>query len=155
MAFYKSQMAAGYTLPCAGAVLVTVADRDKEITLPAVQRLAAMGFAILATAGTAEYLRQHGVPCEVARKVHEGRPNLFDALANGKIQLIINTPSGKDSAYDDSYIRKSAIKYKIPYMTTAAAAVAAAEGIACARECTTNVKSLQAYHEEVKVTKPA
>ena len=151
MAFYKSQMAAGCALPTEGAVLVTVANRDKAIVLPAVQRLAAMGFTILATAGTAEYLQAHGVTCQVTKKLHEGRPNLIDAMANREIQLVINTPTGKDSAYDDSYIRKSAIKYKISYITTPAAAVAAAEGIACARGHAIDVKSLQAYHQDVKV----
>jgi len=149
MAFYKSQMAAGYTLPTEGAVLVTVANRDKDIVLPAVQRLAAMGFTILATTGTAEYLQAQGVACQVIKKVHEGRPHIVDAMHNHEIALVINTPAGKESAYDDSYIRKSAIKYKIPYITTPAAAVAAAEGIACAREHATEVKSLQAYHRDV------
>ena len=147
MAFYKSQMAAGYTLPREGAVLVTVANRDKAIVLPAVQRLAAMGFTIIATAGTADYLQSHGVACQVIKKVHEGRPHIVDAMHNREIVLVINTPSGKESLYDDSYIRKSAIKYKIPYITTPAAA----EGIACAREHAMDVKSLQAYHRDVKV----
>ncbi|MHB0938283.1 MAG: ATP-binding protein, partial [Armatimonadota bacterium] len=151
MAFYKSQMAAGLTLPTEGAVLVTIANRDKDITLPAVQRLAEMGFTILATAGTVDYLKSKGVACQLVKKVYEGRPNLMDALANGEIALVINTPTGKESAYDDSYIRKSAIKYKIPYITTPAAAVAAAEGIACARGHAIDVKSLQEYHKDVKV----
>jgi len=151
MAFFKSQMAAGLTLPTEGAVLVTVANHDKDITLPAVQRLAEMGFTILATAGTASYLQSKGVACQVVKKMHEGRPNLIDAMANREIALVINTPSGKESAYDDSYIRKSAIKYKISYITTPAAAVAAAEGIACARGHAIDVKSLQAYHQDVKV----
>ncbi|MHB9108272.1 MAG: carbamoyl-phosphate synthase large subunit [Armatimonadota bacterium] len=151
MAFYKSQMAAGLTLPTEGAVLVTIANRDKDITLPAVQRLAEMGFTILATAGTVDYLKSKGVACQLVKKVYEGRPNLMDALANGEIALVINTPTGKESAYDDSYIRKSAIKYKIPYITTPAAAVAAAEGIACARGHAIDVMSLQEYHKDVKV----
>jgi len=151
MAFYKSQMAAGYTLPTEGAVLVTVANSDKEIVLPAVQRLAAMGFTIFATAGTGEYLQQHGVECTIVKKLHEGRPHLVDAMQNHEISLVINTPSGKDSIYDDSYIRKSAIKFKISYITTPAAAVAAAEGIACALGHAIDVKSLQAYHRDVKV----
>jgi len=151
MAFFKSQMAAGLTLPTEGAVLVTVANHDKEITLPAVQRLAQMGFNIFATAGTGEYLQQHGVECTIVKKLHEGRPHLVDAMQNHEISLVINTPSGKESAYDDSYIRKSAIKYKIPYITTPAAAVAAAEGIACARGHAIDVKSLQGYHQDVKV----
>jgi carbamoyl-phosphate synthase large subunit len=151
MAFYKSQMAAGYTLPLQGTALVTVANKDKEIVLPAVRRLAELGFTILATAGTAEYLQAHGVECQVVKKVHEGRPHIVDAMHNREVDLVINTPAGKESAYDDSYIRKSAIKYKIPYITTPAAALAAAEGIACARGHAPEVKSLQSYHRDVQV----
>jgi len=154
LAFYKSQMAAGYTLPLEGTALVTVAPRDKTLVLPAVQRLAAMGFTILATAGTADYLQAQGIACQTVKKLHEGRPNLMDAMHNGEISLVINTPSGKDSAYDDSYIRKAAIKYKIPYVTTPAAAVAAAEGIAAARETSISVHAVQAYHRGVRDAAP-
>ena len=89
--------------------------------------------------------------CDHARKFQEeGRPNIVDAIKNGEIQLLINTPSGKHSQYDDSYIRKAAIKYRIPYITTAAAAVATAAGIAAGREKTTIVKSLQSYHADIE-----
>jgi len=126
-----------------------VANHDKEAIVPTIRKLAEMGFDIIATAGTAELLAKHGVNAEPIKKLHEGRPNIVDALHNGQIQLLINTPAGKESFYDDSYIRKAAIKYKIPYVTTAAAAAAAAEGIKAARERTTTVKSLQEYHRDI------
>ena len=151
LAFYKAQMAAGLTLPTKGTVLVTVADRDKETVLPTVKKLAEMGFEILATAGTGAFLAEHGVRTTAINKLHEGRPHIVDALHNGEIQLLINTPAGKESYYDDSYIRKAAIGYKVPYVTNAAAAAAAAEGIEAAKERTGAVKSLQQYHREVRI----
>ena len=151
LAFYKAQVAAGLRLPKEGTVLVTVAQRDKEITLPAVKKLAELGFRIMCTSGTAAYLSEHGIQVTVVRKLHEGRPNIVDALHNGEIDLLINTPSGKESLHDDSYIRKAAIKYRIPYVTTPAAAVAAAQGIQAARESHSKVKSLQEYHKGITV----
>jgi len=137
-------------LPKEGTVLVTVAARDKEAVLPAVQKLGEMGFNIVATKGTASYLGKNGVKATTIKKLHEGRPNILDALHNGEIQLLINTPSGKASVHDDSYIRKAAIKYRIPYVTTPAAAVAAAQGILAARQSDGEVKSLQEYHKGIK-----
>jgi carbamoyl-phosphate synthase large subunit len=150
LAFYKAYQAAGLTLPKEGAVLVTVADRDKETALPAIRRLHEMGLTILATENTAAFLEGRGITARRVKKLHEGRPNITDALANREVQLVINTPSGKESIYDDSYIRMAAIKYKIPYITTAAAAVAAAEGIRAARERTDAVRSLQEYHRGIR-----
>ncbi|OPZ87750.1 MAG: Carbamoyl-phosphate synthase large chain [bacterium ADurb.Bin429] len=151
MAFYKAQTAVGLQLPTAGSVLVTVADRDKALVLPALRELVAMGFNLVATAGTAAYLAEQGIAAQTVKKVHEGRPNILDAMANREISLVINTPSGKESAYDDSYIRKAAIKHKIPYITTPAAAIAAAKGIRARRERTDSVLSLQEYHAGVQV----
>ena len=153
LAFYKAQTATGLTLPKKGAVLVTVANRDKESVIPAVKKLVEMGFAIVATENTGARLAQEGIQAKPIKKLHEGRPNILDALANGEIQLVINTPSGKESAYDDSYIRRAAIKHKIPYITTCAAAVAAAEGIKSARERNSTVKSLQEYHRDIRLVK--
>ncbi|HUV04541.1 MAG TPA: carbamoyl-phosphate synthase large subunit [Armatimonadota bacterium] len=153
LAFYKAQAAVGLTLPTHGAVLVTVANRDKENVLHTVKKLAEMGFKIIATAGTAALLAEHGIHATPIKKLHEGRPNIVDALHNGEIQLLINTPAGKESFYDDSYIRKAAIKYRVPYVTTAAAAGAAAEGIKAAREQSSIVKSLQEYHRDIKIVK--
>ena len=98
----------------------------------------------------AEPLRQNGITARPILKLHEGRPNIADAIKNGEIQLVVNTPSGKLSIHDDSYIRKSAIKYKIPYLTTIAAARAAVVGIAECRAGKSAVKSLQEYHAQIR-----
>ena len=108
-----------------------------------------MNFKIYATDGTKKFLDKYKVETELIKKTHEGRPNIIDAIHNQEIKLIINTPVGKHAAYDDSYIRKSAIKYKIPYITTPAAAVAVAEGIKSYLENKGDVKSLQKYHSEI------
>jgi carbamoyl-phosphate synthase large subunit len=149
LAFYKAQVAAGFPPPLEGAALITVASGDKPRVLPAARDLAEMGFKILATEGTAKFLQEHGVACTVVRKMHEGRPHLLDAMVNKEIQLVINTPVGKESAYDDSYIRKAAIRYRIPYYTTTAAGRAAARGIRAARAGLSAVRSLQSYHGDV------
>ncbi|MCX7046578.1 MAG: carbamoyl-phosphate synthase large subunit [Candidatus Sumerlaeota bacterium] len=148
-AFFKAQDAARQRLPIEGTVLITVADRDKPAAVEAARRFAALGFRIRATKGTAAFLTQQGVACEPIQKLREGRPNIADALADGHIQIVVNTPRGKAGATDDSYIRKAAIKYKIPYMTTVAAAIAAAQGIAAWRLGHGEVKSLQEYHSEI------
>ncbi len=149
LAFYKSQTAAGYQLPLKGRVLVTVAGKDKTAVLPAVNLLAKVGFEIVATNGTAEFLKQNGIESEPIKKLHEGRPHIVDALHNREVNLVINTPSGKESIYEDSYIRKAAIKYKVPYVTTPAAALACAQGIEAALKLGPSVKALQDYHKEI------
>ncbi|MDD5768784.1 MAG: hypothetical protein PHW55_09400, partial [Methanothrix sp.] len=106
-------------------------------------------FAIKATSGTFDFLAENGIESEPIQKLHEGRPNIDDAIKNGEIQLVVNTPIGKASQYDDSYIRKAAIKYKVPYITTAAAASAAAKGIAAFKRGKSSVKSLQEYHADI------
>jgi len=112
---------------------------------------AAMGFRITATEGTQAFLAANGVACERINKLLEGRPNIADGIMNREIQLVINTPAGKRSVTDDSYIRKTAIKYKVPYITTLAAARAAARGIEAARaHGQGGVKPLQAYHAELR-----
>ena len=118
--------------------------------LESAARFRDMGFKILATDGTGQFLAVNGVEYQRINKVKEGRPHIVDAIKNGEIQLVINTPKGKLSEFDDSYIRKAAIKYKIPYITTTTAALAATKGIAARREGKTTVKSLQAYHQEIK-----
>ena len=150
LAFYKAQVAAGSTMAQKGAVLITVARDDKKKAVPIATQLADLGFEIVATKGTASYLTENGVACRRIRKMHEGRPNIVDAIANGEIQFVINTPVGKESVHDDSYIRKAAIKYKIPYFTTTAAGRAAVSGIRAIREGKRTVKPLQDYHREVK-----
>jgi len=149
MAFFKSQIAAGNLLPTSGTALITVAGEDKRRVLPAAKMLADMEFKILATEGTAEYLNGKGISCETIKKIHEGRPHIVDAMHNGQIDIVVNTPIGKESVYEDSYIRKAAIKYKIPYFTTTPAGRAMAKGIMAAREGKVDVKSLQDYHRNI------
>ncbi|MBW6517683.1 MAG: carbamoyl-phosphate synthase large subunit [ANME-2 cluster archaeon] len=150
IAFFKSQVAAGSSLPLEGTALITVASSDHKRALPVAKELASMGFRIISTDGTASFLKENGIECEGIKKLHEGRPNIVDAMHNGEIQFVLNTPVGKEGAYDDSYIRKSAIKYNIPYHTTTAAALAAAKGIRAAREKRIGVRSVQSYHRDVK-----
>jgi carbamoyl-phosphate synthase large subunit len=150
LAFYKAQDAAKQTLPMEGTVLITIADRDRSSIVEAARQFASLGFKIKATAGTHKFLAEHSIPTELILKMHEGRPNIVDAIKNREIQLVINTPSGRLSKYDDSYIRKAAIKYKVPYITTAAAAIAAARGIAARRQRACRARSLQSYHADIK-----
>ena len=150
LAYYKAQEAAQQELPLEGAVLLSVSDRDKPTALEVAQEFSALGFTIKATAGTRSYLARHGIESESIKKQHEGRPNIADGIMNKEIHLVINTPVGKLSQHDDSYIRKAAIKYKIPYITTMTAALAAARGIAERRSRRTQVRSLQDYHTELE-----
>ncbi len=150
LAFYKAQEATGLRLPLEGTVLITVADRDKPAVREVARRFVELGFSIKATKGTAEFLAQHGIRCEQVVKMREGRPNIGDAIIDGDIQLVVNTPRGKASKADDAYIRQTAIKCKVPYVTTLAAAVAAAKGIAARQSGREPVKSLQAYHADIK-----
>jgi len=147
LAFYKAQEAAGMKLPTQGTVLISVVDKDKKHILEIANRLKKLGFGILATKGTKVYLERNGVESSLAIKLHEGRPNITDDIRNGCIQMIINTPVGRESKYDDSYIRKDAIQHKIPYITTIAAALATVEGIEAAKCGAIEVKSLQEYHK--------
>jgi carbamoyl-phosphate synthase large subunit len=150
LAFYKAQQAARQNLPSEGTVLMTVADMDKASAVPVAAEFKKLGFKIRATENTNRLLADKGIESEHVLKMHEGRPNIVDAIKNSEIQLIINTPAGKLSKYDDSYIRKAAIRYGIPYITTTAAAAAAAKGIAARRAGDTDVKSLQTYHAGIK-----
>ncbi len=151
MAFYKAEDAAKSPLPMNGTVLLTVHERDRNRRLAeAAKRFAALGFRLVATAGTRAWLAERGIPADAILKLHEGRPNIVDAVTNGEIHIVINTPSGKFSATDDSYIRKAAIRHRIAYFTTVAAAAAAAEGIAARRTGAEAVRSLQEYHAALK-----
>ncbi|MCI9622021.1 MAG: carbamoyl-phosphate synthase large subunit [Lachnospiraceae bacterium] len=152
-AFYKSQEATQTCLPLSGTVLISVSDRDKPEVLQVARGFYKDGFSIMATGRTYDMITADGIPAKKVKKLQEGRPNIMDAIANGEIQLIVNTPSGKESRYDDSYIRKAAIKGKIPYMTTMAAAIATTEGIRKAKEKggKLEVKSLQQLHSEIEV----
>ncbi|MDA3881002.1 MAG: carbamoyl-phosphate synthase large subunit [Prolixibacteraceae bacterium] len=150
MAFFKSQEATKTSLPIKGNVLITIADRDKDKITETAKAFHDMGFNILATGGTASFLESIGVPATTIKKVHQGRPNIVDAIKNGNIDLVINTPAGKQSEFDDSYIRKNAIKYGIEYITTTAAAKAATVGIKERLNGNYKVKSLQEYHADIK-----
>ena len=149
LAFFKAQEAAGQTLPREGVVLISVARRDRAGLCAVAQEFDKLGFKIIATSGTQAYLEENGIASESINKLHEGRPNILDLIKNRKLQLIINTPAGTESEYDDSYIRKNAIKYKIPYITTLAAALSAADGITERRNGSSTIQSLQRYHEDI------
>lgn len=152
LAYFKAQEATQSPLPTSGTVLISVNDQDKAMALETAREFANLGFRIKATEGTYKFLQENGVAAEKIKKLFEGRPNIVDGVTNGEIHLIINTPSGKRSQHDDSYIRKAAIKYKVPYITTIAAAMASAKGIAAYLENNhpeTKLKSLQEYHAEI------
>ncbi|HTY62653.1 MAG TPA: carbamoyl-phosphate synthase large subunit [Acidobacteriota bacterium] len=150
LAFHKAQEAAQQLLPQAGTVLLSVTDEDKKEALDVAREFAKLGFSLIATEGTQQYLASNGVDCDKILKMSAGRPNIADAIKNGEIQIVINTPIGKRGVTDDSYIRKTAIKHKIPYMTTMAAAKATVKGIAAYRRKETDVFSLQRYHAAIK-----
>ncbi|MBU4257952.1 MAG: carbamoyl-phosphate synthase large subunit, partial [Proteobacteria bacterium] len=149
LAFFKSQEATQSSLPIEGTVLFTIAEKDKPGSLEAARVFRDLGFKILATKGTHQFFTEHNINSTPISKLGYGRPNLVDAIKNGEIHLVINTPSGKKSKTDSSYIRKAAINYKILNITTIAAALAAAKGIAARRKGQSKVKSLQKYHEEI------
>ena len=146
LAFFKAQEATQQTLPSEGTVLITVTDPDKTSIADTAKTFSEIGFKILATEGTHKYFAGKGIKSQHILKVYEGRPNIVDAIKNREIQLIINTPIGKRGKHDDSYIRKAAIKYKIPYITTTTAAAATVKGIAARQGGEPMVKSLQDYH---------
>ncbi|MCK4887904.1 MAG: carbamoyl-phosphate synthase large subunit, partial [Planctomycetes bacterium] len=150
MAFYKAQLATQQALPNTGTVLMTIHQKDRTDLDKIAKDFIDLGFKIKATEGTSQYLKTHGIEAETIMKVYQGRPNIVDAIKNGEIQLIINTPAGKLSKHDDSYIRKAAIQYKIPYITTIAAAAAASKGIIAGKNEELSVKSLQQYHAQIK-----
>ena len=145
-AFYKAQEATGSKLPLEGNALLTVAQKDKKMLLPIAQKIHQAGFKIYATKGTSEFLMKNNIPNTLIQKFHEGQPNIADAIKNNQLQLIINTPAGRDSKFDDSYIRMMAIQRKIPYVTSMAAAQATVEGIAAMKQGVKAPKALQEYH---------
>ena len=149
LAFFKAQEAAGQTLPLEGTLLLTVSSHDRQGALEVATRFSELNFTIRATKGTHQFLLDNGINSDLILKRHEGRPNIVDAITNNEVQLVVNTPIGKLSTIDDSYIRKTAIKYKVPYITTMAAAIAAAKGIAATRKGHGEVKSLQRYHADI------
>jgi carbamoyl-phosphate synthase large subunit len=150
MAFAKAQAAAGYQMPTSGAVFVSVNDFDKGGLLPHARELHALGFQILATRGTAEFLAAQGVPAEVVYKVHEGRPNVVDLIKSHKITIVFNTPLGPESFYDDSAIRKAATLYGVLCVTTLTATEATVRALAALRERPLDIMSLQEIHARAR-----
>ncbi|MDD4939251.1 MAG: carbamoyl-phosphate synthase large subunit [Candidatus Omnitrophica bacterium] len=150
LAFFKAQESAGTKLPTEGSVLVTVTDKAKPELVAVASKLSKMGFKILATENTSRFLKEKGIDSILIKKLHEGRPNIADAMKNREIHLIINTPAGRTSVFDDSYIRMLAIQYKIPYVTTMAAARATVDGIESVKKKQGEPKSLQEYHRMLK-----
>ena len=149
-AFFKAQEAVQSKLPLEGTVLISVNKKDKDEVVEVAESLAGDGFEIIATEGTYNLITAAGIPAKKAKKIYEGRPNVGDMITNGDFDLIINSPIGKDSIHDDSYLRKAAIKAKTPYITTVAAARVTAEGIHYLRTHEgSKVKSLQELHSEI------
>lgn len=151
LAYFKSQEAAGSPLPIeSGKLLVSLSEKPDD-AVQAVKNFAKLGFEIIGTEGTVKFLQAHGVEATQIAKIGEGRPDVLDAIKNREVKLIINTPSGRrDARADDCRIRQAAIKYRVPYLTTIAAALAASEGIEAAREGKGEVRSLQSYHASLK-----
>ncbi len=150
-AFYKAQEAIQSKLPLSGTVLISVNRKDKDEIIPVARTFSNDGFRIIATEGTYNALKEAGIDAVKVNKLGEGRPDINDMITNGEIDIIINSPVGKDSKLDDSYLRKAAIKAKVPYVTTVAAAKASAEGIHYVKtNPSAGVKALQIYHSEIK-----
>ncbi len=146
-AYAKAQLGAGLTLPTGGTVFISVNDRDKPTMLAAARRFRDMGFGVLATAGTAQFLYAHGVAARVVNKVSFGRPHVVDAVKNNQIQLIINTGSGGETRRDGFEIRRAAIKYRVPYVTTIPGAMAMCRGIEALKNRRIGIQTLQKYHD--------
>ncbi len=147
-AFAKAQLAAGQRLPVRGTVFISVNERDKRQVVPIARELAALGFKLLATRGTAAALRAAQIEVESVYKVNEGRPSIVDLIRSGKVDLIINTPLGRESFYDEKSIRRAAVRYRIPCITTLSAAQAATQGIRALQEHSHQVLALQDLHRQ-------
>lgn len=159
LAFFKSQEATQTVLPTSGSVLMTIAERDRvdngvgrpgHNVIVAARTFAANDFRILGTSGTVGFLAEHGVEADTVNKLHQGSPHMADLIRDGEVQLVINTPAGPASEYDDSYIRKAAIRARVPYVTTTSEAHAAANGIAAHLRGAETVKSLQEWHSTIR-----
>jgi len=151
LAYFKSQEGANAKLPVdKGCVLISLSEKT-ESAARAAKEFAKLGFTLLGTAGTVRWLAERGIACESVCKLNEGRPNVVDVIVNKRVSLVINTPSGRrDARADDASIRKAALKYKVPYLTTVAAALASAQGIRAARDSLGGVKSIQNYHADIR-----
>lgn len=147
VAFAKSQIGAGTKLPTGGTVFVSVRDADKPRVVETIRRLVDLGFRIIATGGTQQFLRDQNIPCAKINKVLEGRPHIVDAIKNGEVQLVINTTEGAQALSDSRSLRREALLNKVPYSTTLAGASAAALGIEALLSGQLEVRPLQSYFE--------
>jgi carbamoyl-phosphate synthase large subunit len=145
-AFSKALIAGGIKLPKSGTVFVSVKDGDKQHIVPAVEAMIELGFTVIATAGTADYLRDAGLAVETVNKVAQGRPHIVDKLTDGEVQLVFNTTEGWQSLKDSHSIRATALARKVPYFTTAAASIAVARSLGALRGRALEVRSLQSYY---------
>ncbi|MGQ9639969.1 MAG: carbamoyl-phosphate synthase large subunit [Candidatus Bathyarchaeia archaeon] len=152
MAYYKAELAAGMRLPTEGVAFISVKDKDKNKAVPVARSLKNLGFEILATKGTAEYLAKSGIETKLIPKKTEGRPNIVDLIINGDVSLIINTPSGKGPKKEGYDIRRAAVEYNIPYITTMPAALAAVKGIEAIKKGKMTIKPIQEYNAESKIS---
>ena len=150
MAYAKAEIAAGEALPTEGTVFLSTHDRDKPALIPVAQRLIALGFDLIATAGTAQTLAEAGLTVTPVLKVHEGRPNIEDQIRSGDVQLVINTPIGRQAAHDDRYLRRAALDYSVPTLTTLAGARSAVEGIEALQSRSIDIHALQDVHAGVE-----
>lgn len=149
LAFAKAQLACGQALPVDGTAFISVTDKHKQEIVPIAQTLYTLGFKLIATRGTAQVIASAGIPVQNTNKISEGRPNLVDQIKNGNVQLVINIPSGRSARGDDQIIRRSAINYKIPVVTTLSGARAVCSAIGVLQAGELPVKSLQEYHESI------
>ena len=149
-AYFKAEEATKTALPLSGTVLITVNDKDKPEVVEVAKTFIQAGFRIMSTSGTAALLISHGLPVEEVCKIDEGRPDCYDVITNGRVQLVVNTPVGAGRGPDDSYIRKACIKSRVPYITTIAAALASAKGILAVQKGQSEVQSLQERHSHIK-----
>ena len=150
-AYFKAQEATKSPLPLSGTVLISVGDREKAEVAEVAKRFHEAGFAIIATRHTKAIIEEAGIPAEFVYKMSEGRPNIYDIITNGKVDLVVNTPKGEEEGPDDSYVRRACIKSRVPYITTMAAALASAEGILTVqKQSSREVVSLQDLHARIK-----
>jgi carbamoyl-phosphate synthase large subunit len=150
IAFAKAQSAAGYELPTSGTVFISVHDHDKSAVLPVAGKLRDLGFTIIATTGTAKFLKANGVPADRVNKLSEGRPDVVDFIKNGKVQMVVNTSLGKQTTSDSYEIRRMTLVYNIPYATTISGAEAAAEAVEQLQRGDWDVRTLQEYHDVLR-----
>jgi len=154
VAFAKAQLSVGQRLPEGGTAFVSVNDDDKANLTPIARDLAELGFRLLATRGTAAYLRAYGLDVDVVYKVNEGRPNIADEIVNRKVDLVVNTPLGRESFFDDKFVRRTAMMQQVPCITTLTGAAAAVYAIRSLATEGLSVRSLQEYHADVERLQP-